>query len=124
WHYMVLIISYGEKANRLLLALFSEAVNAFRELEAGESRVMEDQLVKYLANWAMASLDPKEARTRVVEFLGELLYKTKRINHAFESKLKEWDEHKERKVKTLSSEIKSARRSWESVRINLNDLSL
>jgi len=108
WHYMVMNISYGEKAGEILLSMFKKVVQNFAELDANEVRVMEDALVKYLANWAKASVNTPDAKSQIVTFLGELLFQLPSIHKVFELQLKKWEKENSLTLKTLSISIKNA----------------
>lgn len=108
WHYMVMVISYGEKAHNLLLNLLEKVVKGIEEMESAEKRAMEDSLIKYLSRWAEASLDIGEAREQIIDFLGNVLYKLPTIYRAFNTKIKNWSKNDKIKFRTLVPEIENA----------------
>lgn len=109
WHYMVLVISYGEKATNILLDLLIKVTEVFPLLQAKESRAMEDLLVKYLTNWVESSIKTLEAKSRITEFLGKVLANVERINAAFKNQIKTWQDHEQLRYKTLAIDIENAR---------------
>ena len=107
WHYMVLVISYGEKASKLILDLIQQVIEIFPLLPARESREMEDALVKYLANWAESSITTPNAMNEIVEFLGAVLANVPSLRKAFEAQIKAWTEDKRLRYKTLAAAVEN-----------------
>ncbi len=115
WHYMVLVISYGEKASNILVDLLIQVTDIFPLLQTKESRTMEDLLVKYLTNWVEASMKTPKAKDEIIEFLGKVLANVQRLHEAFQNQIKAWQEDESLRYKTLAVNLENARQKELSV---------